>query len=432
MSQRRPAAPEPAAPKPRALPIDIRDTRLPGGRLSISSRTADPLERAVRERAIRRLLDEHGETGLELVARLKARRVRIERVAQAVASGKVAELLAEPEAAPDAVPVLLGATVDRFLADVEGRHARPNTLDHYRTVCAQLERAFGVERMSGGKIRRDVEIAGVGEPAARAWLRGPQPTNGGRAWSARKQAVVVAVARQVWEMAIAEDEERHERRGTPRTLTRQIWGSRKAGRVAAPKIRRTRVRFLSRAEAGRALWAARGRPAALLLALGLYAGLRASEATHLRVEVDVDLDAGVLRIQPHGSAREAWRPKSDHSIRDVPLHPRLARWIRAHQRAGYAGAHYLLRAAGRDRPLDPNTVQAWTRDAFLRAGIAYGRTGTGATNHTLRHTFASWLAQKDVQLKKIALLIGDRTEMVDRTYSHLLPTDLAAAVRLLP
>ena len=64
--------------------------------------------------------------------------------------------------------------------------------------------------------------------------------------------------------------------------------------------------------------------------------------------------------------------------------------------------------------------------------LLYGRDrGDGATFHTLRHTFASWLVQKDVQLMKVAKLMGDNTEVVEKTYAHLMPKDLRRAVNLL-
>src|SRR5690606_27937615 len=99
----------------------------------------------------------------------------------------------------------------------------------------------------------------------------------------------------------------------------------------AARIRKTRVEFLRRAEAGRLLRKIRGTPQAAWIAVGIYAGLRAGEMANLRRGIDVDLEAGVLRVQPR-KGEHAWSTKTENSIRDVPLHPRLARWIRAHIR----------------------------------------------------------------------------------------------------
>ena len=48
--------------------------------------------------------------------------------------------------------------------------------------------------------------------------------------------------------------------------------------------------------------------------------------------------------------------------------------------------------------------------------------------YSLRHTYASWLAQKGVDLYKIAALIGHSTIEVTKRYAHLSPDNLRAAV----
>ncbi len=69
------------------------------------------------------------------------------------------------------------------------------------------------------------------------------------------------------------------------------------------------------------------------------------------------------------------------------------------------------------------------RGGAVDAGVSIHAPARGAT--TLRHTFASWLAQKDIQLLKIAKLMGDTVAIVESTYAHLLPTDLRGAVERL-
>ena len=48
--------------------------------------------------------------------------------------------------------------------------------------------------------------------------------------------------------------------------------------------------------------------------------------------------------------------------------------------------------------------------------------------YSLRHTYASWLAQKGVDLYKIAALLGHSTIEVTKRYAHLSPDNLRAAV----
>lgn len=415
----------------RSQVIDVRDQRLPGGRLALSSRTRDPLEFTLRKAAIDALLED-GARGLEILRRLKAGELRIEVVTEAVHTKRIGDLLEEARKAevPKGTRQVLGATVDRFLVLVEAKLSE-GTLKQYHGLCRSMESAFGVVRNGSEAVVRDVPMDEISTEVAEGWLHGPKPPRKKGAepkpWSARRQNVAHAVAQQIWSLAIEADEEGAERDAAPRTLTRNIFAKGKA-RVRPPKVRKTRVVFLSRKKAGRLLWAVRGRPAAALMAAGIYAGLRPGESVHLRIGPDVRLAALEIAIQPR-DGEYAWRPKTDNSIREVPMHPNLARWVRAHIRNGFAGELYLTRPASQDKPLSPTAREKWTMDAFQRAGIVYGRDkGQGATLHTLRHTFASWLAQMDVQLMKIAALMGDTVQEVEQTYAHLLPRDLRGAL----
>ena len=87
--------------------------------------------------------------------------------------------------------------------------------------------------------------------------------------------------------------------------------------------------------------------------------------------------------------------------------------------------------AGRDEPISYQTAQNWTRRLFTAAGIQYGARKDALTFHSLRHTFASWLAQRGVSVLVIAKLLGDTVQMVVTVYSHLIPENLAEAVRVI-
>lgn len=159
----------------------------------------------------------------------------------------------------------------------------------------------------------------------------------------------------------------------------------------------------------------------------LYAGLRLGEFVHLRPQ-DVELPAKI-RVRPHGPRESAWVPKGypghDHSVRDVPIHREkllpLLEW-------------YAEELAGERRFFtNPRTFGAWNQPTFRdqmerdckAAGVPYGRkTEGGFTPHALRHTLASWLAQRDVQLMKIAQILGNTVQTTADYYARLLPKDL--------
>lgn len=413
------------------LRIDLRDKRLPGPkhRLNLSADTENPAERDARLEAVRKLLD-LGERGLAIIERLRTRDLTVAEVAAAVTRMDLASL-ERPSKRAKPKGVQLGATVDRFLLKLEGTDKSPRTIDSYRQICAQMEAAFGVVRDEDGEIVEDVQVGPITSQECEAWLHGPKERAEGDAWSARTQRKAHSVAAQVWDLALIADEEHAEQTGAERTVLRNPFrnvGARKG--VRPPRIKQTRAEFLTRSQAAKLLWTLRGYPHAAWCAVGIYAGLRAGEAAHLRIGTDIDFDRNRLRIQGRKGQHE-WRTKSDRSTRDVPIHPALRRFLKQHIRKGYAGKTFLFRPAGQDRPLAVRTRVTWTEEAFKAGGVKYGRKKGALTHHSMRHTFASWLTMADVHPLKIAELMGDTVEQVMGTYAHLIDRDLEAAIHRL-
>lgn len=191
----------------------------------------------------------------------------------------------------------------------------------------------------------------------------------------------------------------------------------------------TRVRFLSREE-HEALLDVALPPVKAAYALNVWCGLRISEFVHLRPQ-DVDLEQRIVRIQ----VQESWSPKGwpryTRGVRDIPIHreellPHLEQYAEL-----YAGTHRFF---VHPKSGDPWSVEAWRyrvqRDVEA-AGMKYGREGDGVTPHTFRHTIASWMAQADIQMAKIAKFLGDTVTTVEKTYAHLFPQDIDEAVNRL-
>jgi integrase len=403
-----------------SLRIEIRDPRI--GRLSIAAGTADPKERDRRRASLLQLVET--ERGRAIIDKLRRRKLKLEAVHAAVLTLDLGALENAARLA-EAPPIGLGDTIDAWLKVLQGANRSVQTIEFYRSICNGMEATFGVVR-DHGEVTRDRSIAEITRAEGEAWLT--EPKQKARPWAPRTQTAAASVARQVWDRAITLDEERAERTGTPRTLVRNFWrrdGSRKG--IKAPKIRRTRVEFLQRNEAARLLRAVKHTPNGAWIAVGLYAGLRGGEAANLRLGIDVHLDRGVLKIQ-NRAGQFAWHTKSDNSVRDVPIHPALARWLRLHIREGFAGQTYLFRTPGQDRPISRSTWRTWTQDAYKAAGIRYGRKKDALVYHSLRHTFASWLTIADVHPLKIAKLMGDDVSEVLKTYSHLVRENLEEAI----
>lgn len=386
-----------------SLRIEIRDRRLRGGRMSISAATDSRVVKRKREAAIRALLD-RGD--IETIDRLRRKQLHISAIERAVREGDLGALRPQLNGS-----LALGAVFDRVLKIVDATRAA-DTSRQYKLVAKWLTEVFGADR----------DMATITKDDAREFLHGSR--RNGKPWAPSTQQTFVAYAGRFWREAIEYEADESERLNVRPRLIRNPWRE-----VERAQVRQTRVVFLQPAEWRRLAKKVSGRPEAAAMALGCLAGLRLSETIYLRTDVDVDLEQRRLLVQSRGGAYP-WKPKTWRGERTLRIGDELSDILAAHIDSGFAGQRYLVRVVGRDRPISRKALEQWTERAFGAAGIKYGRDGDGLTYHSLRHTFASWLVQRDVQLKKIAELLGDTAAVVEKTYAHLLPKDLDSAVDL--
>jgi len=177
-----------------------------------------------------------------------------------------------------------------------------------------------------------------------------------------------------------------------------------------------RERCLTEPE-GERLLAATPTPFLAAVMLGLFSGLRIDEMRHLRPRQDVDLKLGLLTIQE----QPEWHPKN-RKRRAVPIAPQLRPVLEYHI-AHYASEHWLFPSSVVD---DQPIGRSYFFENFARlvanAEMVAGRdTPEGVVYHTLRHTFASWLVMKGVDLYTVSKLLGNTLKMVEDTYAHLAP-----------
>ena len=146
--------------------------------------------------------------------------------------------------------------------------------------------------------------------------------------------------------------------------------------------------------------------------LGLSAGLRREEICGLRWR-DVDFAEGTIRVrnavtEVNGRAYEK-APKSASSRRDVPLEPDLARRLRAKHdallpavgKAKLAGWYVL----GNERWYLPSRLGK-EFSALAKALDLVGTAGTRVCLHDLRHTYATFLIARGVDVKTVSSLMG--------------------------
>jgi len=169
-----------------------------------------------------------------------------------------------------------------------------------------------------------------------------------------------------------------------------------------PRIRmlpepKRRVRWLTRAEAGRLL-AELPEHLAAMVQFSLETGLRRANVTGLEWS-QVDLARRTAWIHPdQAKARKAIA---------VPLSAAAVVVLR-----GQIGKHSTRVFSFRGNPVRQVNTKAW-RLALLRAGIAEFRW------HDLRHTWASWHAQAGTPLHVLQELGGWESAEMVRKYAHL-------------
>ncbi len=150
-----------------------------------------------------------------------------------------------------------------------------------------------------------------------------------------------------------------------------------------------------------------------LLVLVLYGcGLRTAELCALRVQ-DIDRERSELFVRAGKGDRQ----------RIVPIPDAVMTALRAHllDRGGARGP--LFRTRVKRRPLTALHVCGVVEEVAARAGIA-----PGVTPRTLRHSFATHLMDRGVDLAVIASLMGHRSPSETGVYLHVLPARPREAV----
>ena len=189
-------------------------------------------------------------------------------------------------------------------------------------------------------------------------------------------------------------------------------------KIEMPRVENERWRFLTHTEADALLAELLRRSVDLYRysALSLYTGMRAGEIFRLR-GYHIDRDAGIIHVVDGRKGLP----------RDVYITPVVADILAEVQ---ISPGEYVF-------PSDTGSMTKQVSAAFFRSVAALGlNDGVSDSRgrvcfHTLRHTYASWLAQDGVPLYVIGSLLGHSTEDMTRRYSHLCPdTRRNAAMRI--
>ena len=158
---------------------------------------------------------------------------------------------------------------------------------------------------------------------------------------------------------------------------------------------------LSREEIERILGVVRNAKHRTMLALAYGAGLRVSEVISLRV-MDIDFESNVINV------RCAKGGKERVTMIPVKLKQILQNWV-----AVKTGEDYVFESE-RGGKLTSRTAQKVFESALAQAGIT-----KPATFHSLRHSFATHLIERGVNLRYVQELLGHASVKTTERYTHV-------------
>jgi len=187
-------------------------------------------------------------------------------------------------------------------------------------------------------------------------------------------------------------------------------------RMQPVKVPRTLPVVLSPEEVSRLIAAACNVKHQAALSVAYGAGLRASEVIALKVG-DVDSQRMTLRVEQGKGAKDRY----------AMLSPVLLERLRTWWRVGHAQGKILLGGwlfPGLD-PMDPLTPRQLNRAVHDAAESA--RIDKRVTTHTLRHSFATHLLERKVDIRVIQVLLGHKKLETTSIYTHV-ATDLLREV----
>lgn len=186
--------------------------------------------------------------------------------------------------------------------------------------------------------------------------------------------------------------------------------------VEMPRLNNRRVRFLSFEEARKLLEELGKKSNQLreMALLSLYTGMRAGEIFKLR-EQDINCDNETIYISD---------PKNN-TARHTYMTPSVKSMLKAKLSGNPENFVFKARKGGAIKEIS-NAFEKIVEALGFNAGITDTR--QKVSFHTLRHTFASWLAMNGTPLLTIKELLGHKSITMTERYAHLMPDQKRSAI----
>ena len=154
----------------------------------------------------------------------------------------------------------------------------------------------------------------------------------------------------------------------------------------------------------------------LIFTMFAYTGLRRTELINLNW-TDINLGNKYLTV----------RKSKNKNQRIIPLHDKIINLLDLYLKQRLPLTNNSLFVGRTDERIHPNSL----KNLFHRYIKMAGLSGKGYTIHTLRHTFATRLLNKDVSLVNIKNLMGHRSLESTQIYLHVTGKELEESINQL-
>lgn len=194
--------------------------------------------------------------------------------------------------------------------------------------------------------------------------------------------------------------------------------------IPLPKVINARDRYLSREEADALVRAASARPDQDLhdaIILSLYAGLRLGEILRLQW-MDINFTQGILTVREEDKRKPGGK---------VPLNSTILLMLTRRREATSSSDSCLVFPPLRGGKGHDNMRRPFQRlidQLGLNDSVEKTDRQRRVVFHTLRHTFASWLAINGTDIYRIKTLMRHKTIDMTMRYAHLIPDATREAV----
>lgn len=179
-------------------------------------------------------------------------------------------------------------------------------------------------------------------------------------------------------------------------------------RIQPPRKSKTSPKLLSKESVRKLLAQTRNSKHLLIVTLLYGCGLRRQEVINLKV-TDIDIERRSLRVEQGKGKKDRYVPLPDQFIKHYPTYTDL-----------YRPSTYLFSGQFSEQ-YSGTSIAAIVRDAAKRAGIKQN-----VTPHMLRHSFATHLLERGVDIRYIQELLGHSKPETTMIYTHVARKDALA------